>query len=149
MQQFRIMSDGLKEGEELILDEKLDPSFLDLSKDDELKISSSVVIQGKVYRASDWIIVDAFVSVPITLRCAMCNEPFIRNIELKRWVHEEEAPKNGILDLGESLREDILLEVPYFALCSGESCQHITEIKQFIRKESPHEGYKPFLAALE
>lgn len=149
MQQFQLMTESLHEGEEFPIDVHLDPSFLALAEGDELKISSPVHIQGKAYRASDWIIVDACVSVPVTLPCAMCNDPFTRIIELKRWVHEEKAPKNGVLDLEEALREDILLEIPFFALCNGDSCHRIGEIEQFIHKERPAEGHRPFLAALE
>ena len=148
MQQFLVMTDSLKEGEDTALDETLDPSILDLAEDDEIKVTSPVLVKGRVYRSSEWVIVDASVSVLVELPCAMCNEPFTRKIDLKRWVHEQEAPKDGVLNLGETLREAILLEVPFFALCNGESCRNITEIEKFIRKECPHEGHKPFLEAL-
>lgn len=146
---FQILTERLKDGEEEELDEVLDPSFLDLAEKDELKVSSSIKVRGKVYRAQEWIIVDATVWVPVTMRCSMCNEPFSREIVLKRWVHEAEVPKNGTLDLGDILREDILLEVPFFALCNGDTCHNKAEIQNFIHKEQTFEGHRPFLTALD
>lgn len=148
MQQFQIMTDRLNDGEEDPIDESLDPSFLDLAEHDELKVHLPVHVKGKVYKASEWIIVDAVVSVTMTLTCAMCNESFSKELLLKRWVHEEKVPQNGVLDLKDALREDILLEVPFFSLCNGDSCHNIAEIQQFIRKEQVFEGHKPFLEAL-
>jgi uncharacterized metal-binding protein YceD (DUF177 family) len=146
MQGFQIHTESLKDGGEILLDESLDPSFLDLSEEDELKITSPVRVQGRAYRASDWIVVDAHLSVPVTLHCAMCNEPLLTTIEIKRWVYEAEPPRDGVLHLEEALREAILIEVPFYPLCNGDSCHNIAEIQQFIHKEQA-EGNKPFLEA--
>jgi len=149
MQEFQVMTDRLKDGAEDRVDEVFEPSFLDLAEDDELRVSLPIRVQGKVYVASEWVIIDASVYVPVTLNCAMCNEPFSKEIVLKRWVHEEKLPQNGVLDLGDALREAILLEIPFFALCNGDTCHNMAEIQQFIHKEQSFEGHKPFLEALD
>ncbi len=147
--QFQVLTDRLKDGEEDQIDEILDPSFLDLAEDDELTVTLPVQVKGKVYRASEWVIIDALVNVPVTLHCAMCNHPFSKEIVLKRWVHEVQVPENGVLDMAEALREAILLEVPFFALCNGDTCHNMAEIEKYIHKEQSFEGHKPFLEALD
>lgn len=153
MKHFEIFIDRLKDGEELAIDELLDPSCLDLAEDDELTASSPIQVQGRVYAASDWVVIDAKVSTSVGMKCAMCNDPFTYAIELPRFFDEKEIStiENGKWDIQKELREAILLEIPFFALCNGDSCHNIAEIQQFIRTEqaSKRGENKPFLDALK
>jgi uncharacterized metal-binding protein YceD (DUF177 family) len=151
MQRLQVFVDQLKDGEELVLDESLPPSCLDLAEGDEIVASSPITVQGRVYMASDWIIVDARVHTLISIPCAMCNNMFTYAIELPRFVTERQIStiEKGTWDIQEEIREAILLEVPFFGLCNGDSCHNIAEIQQFIRTEQAHKGNKPFLEALD
>jgi uncharacterized metal-binding protein YceD (DUF177 family) len=153
MQHFEIFIDRLKEGEELSIDEFLEPSCLELKDDDELSASSPIHVQGRVYSASDWVIIDVKVNASVEMKCAMCNNQFTYAIEIPRFVYEKQMStiEHGKWDVQNELREAILLEVPFFALCNGDSCRNIAEIQQFIRTEqtSKKGENKPFLEAFK
>jgi len=124
-------------GNEIVLDERVDSSLLQLSDHDELTAISEVLVCGKVYRADNWILVDARVSVSFSLPCAVCNEPFEYTVNLPKWVHEEVVRElsGGSWDIREPLREAILLEIPFFAQCGEGGCSNFDSVRKFIRSE--------------
>jgi uncharacterized metal-binding protein YceD (DUF177 family) len=137
-----------RDGEEILFDEVLEPGFLNLEEDPELSADAPVRVHGKVYRALDWMILNAEVDTSLRVFCSMCNEPFPLACHLKQFVHEQQVSeiKDGTWDVKEALREAILLEVPYFALCGGKNCIHEAEIRPFLRSNEleEEEGQKPF-----
>lgn len=146
MRTFHIPID---EQHEVIVDEQLDPCFFDLSKDDELQAKHPVILEGKIYRASEWLIIEASARTRFTTSCPMCNEPFDIPIELPEWRHQQLLSEisGQTWDVTEALREALLIEVPFFVQCGGSTCRNIQEIEPFIRPDSPH-GFQPFAHVL-
>ncbi len=133
----KLCIDGALCGNEVVLDERVDPSFLQLSDHDELTAVSEVLVCGKAYRADSWMFINAKISVSFKLPCAVCNEPFEYTVDLSQWVHEEAVRElsGGSWDIEKPLREAILLEVPFFAQCGEGGCSNFDSVRKFIRSE--------------
>ena len=151
-----IRIDESPDGDEVLFEESLPPEFFDLPKDDELSPTSNVEVCGRAYHASEWIMVEATVKVAMSLPCSMCNERTVFPIELSPWKQNfsEELVRDGMLDVSEALREAILLEVPLFIKCGGDSCRNINVIRQFLAPtdrvsgDDSEERNQPFLSLL-
>lgn len=150
---FCVSSDRCSDGQEEHIEEKLDPSLLDLQGTD-LVASSPILVEGKAYQVSGRMIIDAHVSTTLTTACAMCNEPTSIDIDIPQWLYEQECDSihGSEWDLTEALREEILLAVPFFTQCGGDVCRNMAEIRTFVRPEEENEsegkGYQPFLELL-
>ena len=141
--------DRCLEGEQLFIDEEVDSQFLDLSDKDEIVPVSPVRISAKIYRAQEWLIVSAHISAQIRLSCSTCNDEFIFNIDLPSFFHQEQLDeiKDGFWDMSETIREAILIEVPFLGYCDGSSCKNIKQIKQYFREQTEVQdanSYQPF-----
>lgn len=140
---------------DVLFEEKLPSSFVDLPEDDELSVESDICVTGKVYRASEWVMVEAYVTVSLTMPCAMCNERCAFVLDRMLWEQSLSLScvKDGILNLSEPLREAILLEVPFFIRCGGEGCRNIDAIRPFLRSKEAagvdEEKNQPFLSLLK
>ncbi len=134
-------------GESILLDEQIDPSFLELTEKDELVPASPVHVCGTVYCTDEWIIANARVTASFRLPCSACNEIFTLQIEVPAFSHQEavEGLKRGFWDVGPSLREAILVEVPFFVRCGGSACAHMDDIQKYFRDpEKEIDGHQPF-----
>lgn len=134
-------------GDQLLIDEEVDPSFLELSEKDEIATDTPVRICGKVYHAQEWLIVNASITAQLRLPCSTCNEPFHIHIDLPSFSHQEpvDSIQGGFWDMGAVVREAILLEVPFFARCGGSTCTHMEEIQRYFRDpEKETDGHQPF-----
>lgn len=151
---LRVRIDGSSADSEAVFEERLPPAFLDLHPDDELSAASDIVVSGRAYRASEWIMIEGHVSVTMRLPCATCNEPSDFFIHLMSWEHSIAASsvKDGVLDVSEALREAILIEVPFFIRCGGDVCRNATEVSTYLTSEvsaeDGEERYQPFLSLL-
>lgn len=135
-------------GEQISIDEQVDPLFLELSEKDEVVPVSSVRVCGKAYRAQEWLVVNANVFVQIRLPCSTCNEDVVLSLE-PSLVHQEpiERIDGSFWDMSVVVRELILLEVPFFVHCGGTSCMNYNELKRYFRDTTENqdtEGYQPF-----
>jgi uncharacterized metal-binding protein YceD (DUF177 family) len=154
--ELRIRIDTSSDDGETVFEEQLSSDFLDLKENDELVAESDIKVLGKVYRASEWVMVEAYVSTTIGMPCAMCNERCSFGIDQMFW--EQSVPlssvRDGVVDLSESLREAILLEIPLFTKCGGDVCRNIDEVRTFLRSEDRAKGdegeekNQPFLSLL-
>lgn len=70
-------------------------------------------------RVSDELIVRGTLGVDVDLQCARCSEFFSTTVAVSDFLRAYPAPK-GIdsVDITEDLREEILLHVPGFSVCS-------------------------------
>src|SRR5262245_11118195 len=112
--------DRLRGGEEFFFEEEMNPDFLNLENDPEFSSSEKVRVSGKAYLAGDWLVIQGSIETALTVLCSMCNESFGMPVHVD-WVHEEPISniKGGLFDYSELVREEILLEVPYYRLCGG------------------------------
>lgn len=153
---LRVRIDSSRSDSEVVFTERLSRDFFDLASDDELSPQSDILVFGKAYCASEWIMVQALVTTLVCLPCSICDERCLLPIQLKQW--EQSIPissvKNGVIDLSESLREDLLLEVPNFIQCGGDTCKHADELRSYFRAEGTtladdgEEKNQPFLSLL-
>ena len=150
-----IRIDGSADGEPTLFEEQLDPAFLDLLKGDELVPSSEVQVRGTAYRTGEWVVVEGEVETTMSMPCAMCNEQTVFSVGPLSWKADSPVTdvKNGMLDLTETLREAVLLEVPYVVKCGGKVCRNEQTVRQYLvsdehRIDESDEGNQPFRSLL-
>lgn len=125
------------DGEETLFEETLSPVFLELPPSDDLVPVSDVDVQGRVYKADEWVVVEGSVEASLSLPCATCNDRTEFRVSISPWelnlpVHEV---KHGVLDLTGALREAILLEVPFVIKCGGEECRNRESVSRYLVSE--------------
>ena len=152
---LHVRVDGASGSGEVVFEERLPPSFLDLPPDDEVSAASEIVVSGKAYRASEWIVVEGRVKTSFRLPCAICNEMCEYAVDIRSWEQNIPAKDvvDGVIDLSEPLREAVLIEIPFFAKCGGGTCRNIDDVKRFFRSEEApeerEETHQPFLSLLQ
>ena len=70
---LRLRIDGSSQSDDVLFEERLSPTFLDLRPDDELSAASDIVMSGRAYRASEWVMIEGRVTVSMRLPCAVCK----------------------------------------------------------------------------
>ena len=145
---FRVYIDSLKHGGEDKIFEKIDPAFLELAGEGDIRSSDPVLVDGTAYLAGDFLILSLHIAAKLELKCALCNEFFSLAVDLPHFTHEEplEEIKHGFFDFGELVRETIFLEVPFYPQCSGKVCANRKRVEKYLKTEDTGEaaGYKPF-----
>lgn len=147
--QLPIYIERLRQGRVHEITETIDPKQLDLF-DDEIIAAKDVVVEGEAYLADPYLLVKLTLKSEFTLLCSVCNEPFSFPVEVVHILHEAPLDEitDSIFDLLPLIRETILLEVPFYPLCSGTTCRNRTEIEKFFKKQTGanevDERYKPF-----
>lgn len=125
--------DDLSREEEVSLAFELDPSFLDLTEKDEAQPSKPIVAQGTASLVGEFICLNLDVQCSFMLPCALCNEKF--EYEVSASIEHQEPVENikqRKWDFTDLVREAILLEVPFFPQCGGETCRHRDEIQKYL-----------------
>jgi len=140
MKQLQIFVDRLKNDQTLKIDETLPPDFLGIDES-ELSFKEPVHTQGEVYLADDHLVIHLAIDTVATLPCSICNETVTVPIQIKNlYLTQPLAEISGsIFDLGEEVRETVILQTPLFVECSGGKCPEREQIKKFFKKELPPE----------
>jgi uncharacterized metal-binding protein YceD (DUF177 family) len=151
---FKIYIDRLRFGKEEEIREVYKPDFLEI-QEEELAFVGNVTLDGKVYIATDDLVLHWNISASALMPCAICGADVPIDIKIDNFYHSEPLDdiKSGIFDFKELLRETILLEVPQLAECGG-NCPSRKEISRFLKsgqkingeENGPEEdgGHKPF-----
>lgn len=63
------------------------------------------------------------VSVPVEMTCVACLEPFEKKLEVTEFAVQIELAGNEIVDLTDSIREDILLNLPPYPRCDVDGAR--------------------------
>jgi uncharacterized metal-binding protein YceD (DUF177 family) len=153
-QGLQIRIDSSQNEGEVLFEEIISRTLLDLHNDDELSPLSDIFVSGKAYRTQEWIMIEAQVKVSMCLPCSMCNEPSSFFIELLPWEESVEVSsvKDGMVDLSQELRDAILLEAPLCIRCGGDACRNIDEFRKYLAPENrtadSEEKNQPFLSLL-
>jgi len=131
---FQIFIDRLKDGQTLTIEEKCNPTFLDVHEEG-LKFTSPVQIKGRAYLTTDHLILHLSASTEVSTPCLICNEFFTMPITINDFTHAEPIADivNHIFDFTELLRETILLEVPAFAECNQGSCPERATVANYLK----------------
>lgn len=147
---FKIYIEQLREGHTEKIEEKLDPSFLDV-KEEDLSFVDPVEVEGEAYLAENDLVLHLNIHTFATIPCAICNEEIKVSVDLKNFYHTTPANeiKSGIYIFKEMLRENILLTTPLFAECNNGQCPERVQLKKFFRAsdsqdKNSDEGYHPF-----
>ena len=153
LHKLHIRIEAEAEGEQTPFEEQLDPSFLDLSKDDELTSPSEVRVRGTACRSGEWVLVEGSIETALGMPCSMCNEQTVFSIGPFVWKTDLPATdvKGGEIDLTDALREAILLEVPYVVKCGGKECRNEASFRQYLVPEATEENeerHQPFRTLL-
>ena len=76
-------------------------------------------------RVSDELVVRGVVDVEVDLQCARCSEFFSTTVSVSDFLRAYPAPDGtDSVDITDDLREEILLHVPGFPVCS-EGCEGV------------------------
>lgn len=145
---FRIYTDRLKDNEEQVIQEELDPSFLDIV-DQELKFEKNVSLQGTAYLADDELVLRLNVSTVVTIPCVICTDWIEVPIVIEDFIHVVPLTeiRTGVYDFREILRDEILLAVPNFVECHNGKCPSRKDIDKFLKKpdaKDQEDVYHPF-----
>ncbi len=132
---FNIYIDRLGDGEEEILEEALDPSFLDVT-DGTLFFPEKISLQGTAYVVETHLILTLDISTNYQTYCKICNELIVLPFSLQGLYITEEIENipSKIFDLRETLRDAILLEIPLFAECEG-GCPMRKDLNKFLKQD--------------
>ena len=150
--EFKIYVDQLRNGHETIIDEQLEPDFLDI-QDQDLMFNKPVKLKGKAYVAEKELILHWDVKTEALVPCKICNDLVSIDIQIEDLYFTKPLSeiKTGIFNFKDLLRETILLEVPAFTECNGGNCLHRKEMKKYLKekptsssKEDKSEYYQPF-----
>lgn len=90
--------------------------------DEDLKVISPLKMQGEVRRAQDAVIADVVVAAKYEFVCARCLEPVVAERKDDFKVYIDIEPKTEVVDLGEEVRQEMLVTIPPIVLCK-EDCK--------------------------
>ncbi len=106
-----------KAGLEII--EELDASAIGFGAD-ELKVVSPLKVEGEVYKKRDLVVADLAVEGQYEFLCARCLEPVSVARQDKFNIHVDIDPTTEFVDLGEEIRQELLLSVSNIVLCKKD-----------------------------
>jgi uncharacterized metal-binding protein YceD (DUF177 family) len=132
---FKIFVHRIKvEGDEEI-EEILSPEFLDVDGE-EIQFHSPVHLMGTAHVADGMLVLCLSVETKLTMLCAICNQPVDVKISIPSFYHTEPIAeiKGGVFDYRETLREAILLEIPYTTECNSGHCPERESMAKYFRK---------------
>lgn len=96
-----------------------DAAFLELEHDRFFSAKDPAVYELHAQKVSSELVVKGAVSVRLSCRCARCDEWFSRAIHIDDFLRTYKlASENDSIDLTGDIREDILLALPTYCVCS-------------------------------
>ncbi|MCA1962551.1 MAG: hypothetical protein LDL31_01240 [Prosthecobacter sp.] len=95
----------------------LPKDFFALPETDPVKVDTEPHYALHVMRDGDELVVSGRLEAGFTLECGRCLETFQHRVELPTYQAEVPLEKDGITDLTDLVREDILLTLPNFPRC--------------------------------
>lgn len=145
-QSYKIYVDRIRDGETESISEQLQPDFMQVHEK-EMRFADPITFSGEAYVTDNWLIVRLKVATKVQLTCSVCNETFTFSIDIPDMVHEEpiENIRDKVFDLLPTVRENILLEVPFYPQCGITKCQNRSSIEPFLKKEHGHNPFKELL----
>lgn len=87
---------------------------------DELKVVSPLKVEGEVYKKRDLVVADLAVEGQYEFSCARCLEPVTVSRKDQFAVHIDIDPSVEFVDLGEEIRQELLLNISTIVLCQND-----------------------------
>lgn len=108
-----ITSAGLKVSQEVGLSE------IGLSEN-EVDLRSALAVESTLTRVDNTVIADVTVSADYGYQCARCLEDFTRRKSREFHFDYEVNSPMDVIDVGEDIRQELILNIPQRVLCSKE-----------------------------
>ncbi len=89
---------------------------------DEIKLVNPLKVQGEVHKSRGLISADLVVAGKYEFLCARCLDPVVLERKDKFVIHVDIDPTVDYVDLGEEIRQELLLAVSSIVLCK-EDCK--------------------------
>jgi len=133
---FSLNIHSLSENEPILIDGKFDPSFLDVDEK-EVKFKDPVEIKGKIYLASDDLILDVSAKTYVTMPCSICNEQIKYLLDIKNYIYTQPLTEitQANYDYSEIIRQAVILELPTKVECNN-NCPERENIAPYLKKEN-------------
>ncbi len=96
-------------------------------RDDEMKVISPLKVRGEVHKARDVVNAKVEVAGKYEFSCARCLEPVVLSRKDVFAIHVEIEPTMDFVDLGEEIRQEMLLDISTIVLCK-ENCKGICPV---------------------
>jgi uncharacterized metal-binding protein YceD (DUF177 family) len=127
-----IYVDRLKEGQTETFSGDISSDFLG----DDPSFQDNVKVSGQAYIAGDHLILKLQAETAAWLPCSICNQPTLVSSTLVDFYHAQPLEDvSSIFDFSSLLREDLLLQLPFFAECEG-NCPERESLKKFLKTPS-------------
>jgi uncharacterized protein len=96
-------------------------SILQVQEDQFIREPSEVQYQLYAQHVSEELVVRGKLSTQLDLRCTRCSEFFSTTVAVSDFLRAYPAPEGvDAVDVTEDLREELLLQIPGFPVCSEE-----------------------------
>lgn len=105
----------------LEIDESLEAAAIGLI-DENFQVIGPLKVKGDIHRAQDTIVADVDVAGKYQFSCSRCLEPLTEEREDKFQLYFDVDPVTDVIDLGDEIRQEILLSFPPVMLCKPD-CQ--------------------------
>lgn len=136
---MRIYIDRLKEGQEQLFHEQVSCSEIFDADEVGSLIAGPVDLSFKAYLAGHELVIEwRKIAAICHVNCIICNEQFDLPVVIEEGRHIEplSAIRGAVFNPSSLVREQILLEVPSYAECTGGTCPERETIKRYIGKEN-------------
>lgn len=96
-------------------------SILDLESDRFFKVSEPIHYQLFAQPLSDRLVVKGSLRLPLQAQCGRCAEFFSTSVEENSFLRAYEISEaTETVDVTPDIREDVLVQVPHYPVCSPE-----------------------------
>ena len=102
-----------------IYEEEVPGTVLELDQDSHVRVEGPISCRFTVQKVSGELVVSGRVQVPVSLQCTRCACFFSTTLSDLSFLRAYDVPEGTeTVDLTPDIREDILLNLPVFPLCS-------------------------------
>ena len=135
---FLIYIDGLKDGRKEPIKEEIPPAHLNI-KEETLRFEKPISLEGEAYLTGKHLIVALQIQTESTLLCRICENWFPHPIVLQHFCHAEplENISNGVYDYSKNVREELLVESPFYAECQN-NCPRRKDLEPYLSSKKTH-----------
>lgn len=146
-QPYQISIDHLRTGETQKYVLTLAPDFFEIQEPD-LRFPEEVCVVGDAYLVEENLVLRFDAKTKIEMHCSICNQKILLPLSIKGVYHTVPLEKYfaPLFDLRPAVREELLVELPQTAECSGK-CPERSTVSRFMRaeeKKEPPSNYFPF-----
>ncbi len=132
----KIYIERLRDGKREEFKTDLAPQFMGV-EEDELAFNTPVHIEGNAYVADGNLIVHVDVVATATMPCRICNDSTDVEIKPATMYHVQSVDEitSGVLDLAPIIREQVLVDTPFYAECGQGNCPAREELGRYLVSE--------------